>query len=41
MMLHATAAYLPEKLQPEEAAGFKDLASSAIRRRRPAHPDHL
>jgi hypothetical protein len=29
-MLHTTAAYLPEKLQPEEAAGFKDLVSSAV-----------
>ena len=29
-MLHTTAAYLPEKLQPEEAAGFKDLVSSVV-----------
>ena len=29
-MLHTTAAYLPEKLQPEEAAGFRDLVSSAV-----------
>jgi hypothetical protein len=29
-MLHTTAAYLPEKLQPEEAAGFRNLVSSAV-----------
>jgi hypothetical protein len=29
-MLHTTAAYLPDKLKPEEAAGFKDLVSSVV-----------
>jgi FAD-linked sulfhydryl oxidase len=29
-MLHTTAAYLPDKFKPEEAAGLKDLVSSVV-----------
>jgi hypothetical protein len=29
-MLHTTAAYLPDELKPEEAAGFQDLVSSVV-----------